>query len=453
MPGNTHTTIAVVGGGCSGSLAAVQLVRAAASGVRVALIERGPRFARGIAYGTGCPQHLLNVPAGRMSALPDDPSHFLRWASARDATLTSDSFARRALYGEYLESLLAATCDEAGAGFQRIHDAVIGLSATSGGARAGLRLQSGGTLAVDRVVLALGNFMPADPPLADRRFFDSPRYARDPWSPGATQGLSADDDVLLIGTGLTAVDVIAQLDAAGHRGVIHAASRHGLLPRVHTAKATVAIPAAVSPGMGVRESLQAVRAACESHDWRGVVDGLRPVSQAIWRAWSVEQRRQFVRHLRLVWDVHRHRVAPDVFAAVEHRQRNATLAVHAGRVDSIVDEREGVIATLRPRGGGSHRRLTVARVINCTGPDCDPRRLDDPLVRDLLASGLARPDRLRLGFYVGPGGELIDATGRASDWLYAIGPLRRAELWETVAVPEIRTQAAELAQTLTSHRL
>ncbi len=452
MPGDTDTTIAVVGGGCSGTLAAVQLVRAAASRFRVVLIERGPRFSRGIAYGTGCPQHLLNVPAGRMSALPDDPSHFLRWASARDATLMSDSFARRSLYGEYLESLLMATCNEAGSRFQRIHDAVLSISAAPGGVGAGLRLQSGGALVADRVVLALGNFMPADPPLADRRFFDGPRYARDPWSPRATQRLSADDDVLLIGTGLTAVDVIAQLDAAGHRGVIHAASRHGLLPRVHTAKATVAIPAVVSPGMGVRESLRALRSACEVHDWRCVVDGLRPVSQAIWRAWSVEQRRQFVRHLRLLWDVHRHRVAPDVFAAVEHRQGNGTLAVHAGRIDSIVDEGERAVATLRPRGGGPPRSLSVARVINCTGPDCDPRRLDDPLVRDLLASGLARPDPLRLGFEVGPDGALIDAAGRASDRLFAIGPLRRADLWESVAVPEIRVQAAELARALASNR-
>jgi len=452
MPDDSHTTIAVVGGGCSGTLAAMQLLRAADPRVRVVLIERGPRFARGIAYGTDCPQHLLNVTAGRMSALPDDPSHFLRWASARDATLTSDSFARRSMYGEYLESLLTATCDEAGERFRQIHDAVIALTATPGGAGAGLRLQSGGTLAADRVVLALGNFMPADPPLADRRFFDSPRYARDPWLPRATQGLSADDEVLLIGTGLTAVDVIAQLDAAGHRGVIHAASRHGLLPRVHTKSATVPIPSVVSPGQSVLESVRAIRAACAGQDWRCVVDGLRPVSQAIWRAWSLEQRRQFVRHLRLVWDVHRHRVAPDVFAAVEHRQRNSTLAVHAGRIDSIVDGGERALAAIRPRGGGSHRRLTVARVINCTGPDCDPRRLDDPLVRDLLASGLARPDPLRLGFDVGPGGEFIDATGRVSNWLYAIGPLRRAESWETVAVPEIRTQAADLTRLLTTPR-
>jgi uncharacterized NAD(P)/FAD-binding protein YdhS len=419
--------VAIIGAGASGTLTAVQFARLAQGNARGALIDAGARAARGLAYGTPYGAHLLNVPAARMSALPDDPEHFLRWLRGRDANATAGTFAPRAMYGDYLASLLAD--EETHSRVTRVGGTAIGLTR---GETWTVHLHDGRTINARSVVLALGNLPPSDP----LHFDEEPpaEYVRDPWAPGAAIGLSHDAPVLLIGTGLTAIDIAMALRQEGHRGTIYMLSRHARLPQPHapvTPRRLAALPAELASPRG---ALRWVRAQVEAGEaWRAIVDSLRPHTVAIWRGWSLAQRRSFLRHLKNLWDVHRHRAAPEVLARL-------SVDILRGRVLRI---RPGLIVeTSEPR------TLEVARVINCTGPACDYARLDLPLVVQMRRAGWLVPDPLRLGIETADDGRLIGADGQPVDDLFTLGPLRRPALWESTAIPEIRQQAAELAKLL-----
>jgi uncharacterized NAD(P)/FAD-binding protein YdhS len=418
--------VAIIGAGASGTLTAVQFARLAGSSARGALIDAGARAARGLAYGTPYGAHLLNVPAARMSALPDDPEHFLRWLRARDASAQPGTFAPRALYGDYLASLLAA--EDTYTRVARVGGTAIGL--TRDGVWT-IHLHDGRTITARAVVLALGNLPPSDPLHLDGE--PPAEYVRDPWAPGAAIGLSHDAPVLLIGSGLTAIDVAVALRHEGHRGPITMLSRHGRLPQPHapvTPRPLSALPSDFSSPRGALHWVRAQIAAGE--EWRAVIDSLRPHTVAIWRGWTLEQRATFLRHLKNLWDVHRHRAAPEVLGEV-------SAEVVRGRVLAM---REGMVVET------SARTFNVARVINCTGPACDYARLDLPLVVQMRRAGWLVPDPLRLGIETADDGRLIGADGAPVDNLYTLGPLRRPALWESTAIPEIRQQAMELAKLL-----
>jgi uncharacterized NAD(P)/FAD-binding protein YdhS len=424
--------VAIIGAGASGTLTAVQYARIAGEGARGALIDAGARAARGLAYGTPYGAHLLNVPAGRMSAFPDDPEHFYRWLRARYATAQPGTFAPRALYGDYLASLLAD--EPAYSRVQRMGGSAVGL--TRSGDDWLVHLHDGRTLAARNVVLALGNLPPADPLQLDG---DPPaEYVRDPWAPGAAIGLSPDAPVLLIGSGLTAVDVAVALRHEGHRGVIYALSRHGRLPHPHAPFTAhpVELPGECATPLGALRYVRGRVAAGE--EWRAVVDSLRPHTTPIWQAWSLAQRGAFLRHLKNLWDVHRHRAAPEVRAEL-------SVELLRGRIVALYP---GIRVEWRPAGAVSARTLEVARVINCTGPASDYARLDLPLVVQMRRAGWLTPDPLRLGIETATDGRLLGTDGQPVDGLFTLGPLRRPALWESTAIPEIREQAAELAKLL-----
>ena len=246
--------VAIVGAGASGTLLAAHLLRS--GGARVALIERGERFGRGVAYGTGFPGHLLNVPAASMSGLPDDPDHFLRFARRfSDAATEPTTFVPRLVYGAYLEALLAESERSAGpdACLVRRQGEVVDIATGADGDPCLLTFADGTRMRADRVVLALGNLPPRDPALAAGTWPEDPaRYIRDPWRAGALEG-RAHGPALLIGTGLTMVDIALQLQAHEPGARIVALSRGGLLPHAHRAGG-----AAPSTGLPIPEPTPSV---------------------------------------------------------------------------------------------------------------------------------------------------------------------------------------------------
>lgn len=440
--------VAIIGAGASGTLTAVQFARLAPSGARGALIDAGARAARGLAYGTPYGAHLLNVPAGRMSALPDDPAHFLRWLRARDASAETGTFAPRALYGDYLASLLAA--EETYTRVTRLGGTAIGLTRGDTGEASSDRrlgpwtvhLHDGRTITARAVVLALGNLPPSDPLHLDGD--PPPEYVRDPWAPGAAIGLAHDAPVLLIGSGLTSIDVAVALRHEGHRGPIYTLSRNGRLPQAHAPSTPRPLESAPRECASPRGALRWARGRVEAgEEWRAIVDSLRPHTVAIWQRWSLSQRGTFLRHLKNLWDVHRHRAAPEVLAEL-------SVDVLRGRVVRMRAIPHGVSIDWCPSGADETRTLDVARVINCTGPASDYARLDLPLVVQMRRAGWLVPDPLRLGIETAPDGRLIGADGQPVDDLYTLGPLRRPALWESTAIPEIREQAMALAKMLTA---
>jgi uncharacterized NAD(P)/FAD-binding protein YdhS len=445
-------SIAVIGAGFSGALLAVHLLRHCRPGDRVYLIEKRAGFGRGLAYSTTNQRHLLNVRAGNMSAFHDQPNHFVNWLRHRaqpgdGAAPTAESFVSRRLYGTYVRSLL---CDELwasgrGRNLFLVPDQAVALNEDPH--CVSLTVAGGRCYQVDRVVLAAGNQPPDE---------SNGAYFGNPWDPDATTGVPRKAPVLLIGTGLTMVDTAQALLDAGHKGKIHALSRRGLLPHVHGPARPLDIgvadlPRTTSASRLARWLREMVRAAeARGYEWRGVIDGLRPHLQDLWRRLPIEERRRFLRHLRPWWEIHRHRMAPCVAAQLQAAMQHGQLVVGAARIVAIEAAETSVLARVRRRSSSSIENLEVARAINCSGPETNYKASSDPLIRDLLARGFARPDPLGLGLEVSEQGALLNKDGVASRRLFALGPVTRGTFWEVIAVPDIRLHCARLANHLSA---
>jgi len=448
-------SVVIVGGGFSGTMLAVQLLRRSPS-LSIAVVEKGTIAGRGVAYSTKYDCHLLNVPAGNMSAFPEDPDHFLHWARANyERSVQATSFLPRPIYGRYVGSVLEEAVGGSGVdNFQWIRGDVASFGFEHHRMESSMNIQfgDGSTLSAKALVLAVGNFPPANlniPGLSEY----SRGYFRSPWCAAALQDIPKNRSVLLIGSGLTSVDVAAALKSEGFAGHIHILSRRGLMAKTH--RQTSRWPQfwnSQSPRT-IRGLLRLVREQVQAAsdvgvDWRAVMEALRPVTQDIWQSLPLDERKRFLRHVRSYWEVHRHRIAPEIGDTIASLIRDGQVSLYAGRVTSYREYSDYVEVSVRNRKTGSARQLLVDRVINCTGPETDCRRIGDPLMKSLMARGFARPDPLSLGLDVDSDGALIDCGGIPSHSLYALGPARKGSLWETIAVPEIRVQAAELADHL-----
>lgn len=454
--------IAIVGGGFSGTLTAIHL--AEESSGTIALIEKEPSaFGRGVAYGTGCPQHLLNVPAGKMGAFPDRPEDFLRWARERPEEtralapggIEAETFAPRMLYGRYVASLLDDAEARSGGRLRRIAGEAIDIEPMPDGLR--LSFADGRRLRAERVVLALGVFPPGDPRLRDSRFHRSPRYLYSPWSIETQTRLAENGDALILGSGLTGLDLLLALNKRKPRGVLHVISRHGLFPLPHRAgvPARAAFLRAGELPRSCRALVRALReelalAAAEGADWRAVIDSIRPFAQDLWKGFGIAERRRFLRHLRALWEPHRHRAAPEALAVKEQMEREGRLVCHRGTLERVAETDGGraLEVVLHSRDGRRRETLRMDYVVNCTGPECNYHRLGDPLVSELFGRGLARPDALLLGLDVAEDGAVRDVDGAVRGRLFTLGSPQKGRLMETTAVPELRVQARDLARRL-----
>lgn len=419
MRSDATLPVAVVGGGFSGTMAAVQLAR---RGVAVRLFELGERVGRGIAYGTNDPNHLLNVPAVKMSAWPDRPSDFADWLGVEGGT-----FARRRDFGAYVASVLDGA-EPVAVDRARVEDAA---PAADGWV---LRLSDGRQAKAAAVVLALGN----EPPVLPAELEGLPVVAN-PWSEEAgaalEQAAASNANLLLVGTGLTMVDVMLSLSARGHRGRVVAVSRRGLLPRAHAAHEPAPVAADELPLRNLLALWRWARKRSEAAGFRAAIDSLRPHSIALWQALPLPERQRFLRHARPWWDVHRHRLAPEPAKQMDELVASGRLELVAGRLRA-----EGCKPVIVLRGGGE-RMVEPDLVINCTGPLGDVRRSANPLLRRLLEQGLVAPDPLALGL-------LADGADRVGQGLWALGPLTKGMYWEMTAVPDIRAQAERVAATI-----
>jgi uncharacterized NAD(P)/FAD-binding protein YdhS len=457
--GGHRPTVAVIGGGFSGAVAALHLLRdLPPSGLDVVLVNRSGPLARGIAYGTNSDRHVLNVPAGAMSALPDDPGHFVRYCCQHGRDTAPGDFVPRALYGAYLGDQLAEAERSASSGgtLVRLIDTVLGLSVCDGGQAAWLRMAQGPAIRADHVILALGHFVPADPRAVGASVRDSGRYVRDPWASKALECIEPHDDVALLGSGLTALDIALALHQRGHRGEIWSLSRRGLMPHAHRVSASAvawkaggellaALMSGPRPGMRALRAEVAL-AAHQGGDWRDVIAGLRPHTPSIWHAWPELERRRFMRHLQGYWDVHRHRCAPQADVLGNQLRASGRWTTQAGRLMEVQSHEGSLLLRWQPRGGEQSVTQRTKWLVNCTGPDSRLASSESPIVMDLVRQGLIRPDALGLGLDITDDGALIDAAGQPSSLLRYVGPLAKARDWEATAVPELRSQAKDVAR-------
>ncbi len=416
----------------------------------IALIDRLGRHGLGQAYSTTDPAHLLNSPAGKMSALAGDPGHLLRWARASGADRAApDGFLPRPAYGRYLCHTLAAAqrAAQPAADVHRITSHVVRISCGAPRHPLRLHLAADGYIDADAAVLATGNLAPAPPCPVPA----SPRYIADPWAPGALRGACDGSPVVVLGTGLTAMDVAIAVTDANPRTVVHAVSRHALLPQAHR-------EGPPAPGLGwlpvlsddlgpvrLDELMWQVRTAVADRPghWQDIVDSLRPYVPRLWRRLPLADQRLFLRHVARYWEVHRHRMPPQTARRITALRCAGRLPVHAGRVTAVTEVPGGLC--VRISQSGTVTELAAGWLVNATGPDPDIGRTSDRLLRDLFDRGLARPDPLCLGIDASPGGAVLDASGRPSRTIFTLGPPLRGLRYETTAIPEIRDQAAALA--------
>ncbi|MEU6407013.1 FAD/NAD(P)-binding protein [Streptomyces sp. NPDC046985] len=442
-------TVAVVGAGAAGTLTAVHLCETAArrrTPVDLVIVDPAPEAGRGAAYATRDPRHRLNVPAGGMSGYPDDPGHFTRWLCRRgEPTVTAADFATRYRYGAYLADTLAQAIVRAHGtvSVRRLTTRVEHVAGAPDG-RVTLRLADGTRLAADSAVLATGPAA-ATAAWAPARLRTAARFIAAPWDSGALEGPLADDsDVLLVGSGLTSVDLALTLDRPGR--TVHALSRNGLLPQPHTLTPAGPLPAPEGIHDASYEQLRRIvyghvaRSVRLHGDWRPALDSLRPHTADLWRRLTPEDRRAFLARDGALWNTHRHRMAPAAGEFVRRARTARRLAVHAGTVARADVRADGSLDV----GLSGGRDLHVGWVLDCTGPG---PRLEDPVWRSLFDAGAAAPGPLGMGVATRDG-RLVDAEGAAALPLYTLGAPRRGELWETTAIPEIRVQAAALAQEL-----
>jgi uncharacterized NAD(P)/FAD-binding protein YdhS len=437
--------VVIVGAGFSGALQAINLVRH--DGPRATLIDRQADAGTGLAYGTAHPAHLLNVRASNMSAFPDDPDHFVRWLSGRSIGDLAPRFVPRLTYGAYLRELLDRAARESPGRLAILRGEVADI--TYDGC-AHVSLEDGRRIDADAAVLAVGNLPPHPPPGFDAESLGPGRYAANCWDPAATEGLGRKDYVLILGTGLTMVDLALLLDEKGFEGRIVAMSRRGLAPRAHAAPGPPSAPIRTRPATIASTLVRNVRTRGEVVGWRAAVDELRPFTQDMWRSASNPERSRFVRHLRPWWDVHRHRLAPEVADRIAAMQQRGQLRIIAGKTGSVEECDDRAAVAWRPRGETEWQQLDAQRIINCTGPQGDLLRAGEPVLRHLVDRGSIRPDDGRLGIDVDSQLRTIAADGTANDWLYALGPMTRGAFWEIVAVPDIRAHAWTLARRLSN---
>jgi uncharacterized NAD(P)/FAD-binding protein YdhS len=438
--------VVIVGGGFSGALMAINLFRF--GGPRTTLVERAPeRLGRGIAYGAAHPGQLLNVRAAAMSAFPDDPDHFARWCRDRTDAAPAD-FVARETYGAYLRETLAEVRAAAGERLTILSGEVEAID--RGAAGMALTLADGATLAADAVVLTLGNLPPHAPPGVDPDTLPAGVYVDDPWAQDPAAGLSHGDEVVLVGSGLTAIDIVLRLDAVGFDGPILALSRRGLAPRRHVDGTPPAPGWTETPDLPLSALVRRLRSDAATLGWRAAVDALRPVTQRWWARADAATRTRFLRHCRPFWDVHRHRLAPAVADRIDAMVAEGRLRFAAGKIAAVEPHPQGALIRWRPRGDSDLAGTIAARIVNCTGPQGDVLRTSEPLLRQLVASGMVAPDSLRLGIDVDDGSQVIDRDGHAYSDLYCVGPMTRGSFWEIVAVPDIRRQCADLSRRLSN---
>lgn len=454
--------VAIIGAGFSGTMVAANLLKQAKDPISVRIFDRDPRqFGCGVAYSSDMDCHLLNVPAANMSAYPDQPEHFLQWAQSHAERILNSSwvedigpksFLPRRKYGEYLNWTLdeAEASAKLGVRLLRSIEKVVKIVVEADGI-VRLRLADGETVLAKRAVLALGNFPPGNPAIADSGFYNSPCYHRNPWLPGLLPSLLESKSCLLIGSGLTMVDWAVTLDQAGYQGIIHVVSRRGFWPKWHQlgAPAKFTIDVQTSPA-NAQAWLRKIRTYIREtdSDWRPVIDALRPSSQLMWKSLSLHEQKRFLRHLRPFWDLHRHRLAPAIASRIETLVSQGKLIRHVGSVLEYKQSDQFVDVSIRQSRSKQIENIRVEAVVNCSGAESNYRRLESTLVRNLLQDHLICPDALGLGLIVAEDGALIDANGIASERLYTLGPPKKGMLWETTAVPELRGQAQQLATLL-----
>jgi uncharacterized NAD(P)/FAD-binding protein YdhS len=460
---NVPTRVAVIGGGFCGAFFAAQLAKHSERPVAISVIEPRAALGGGIAYSTQDPAHRINVPASRMSLFPDHPTDFDEWfrssgeLDADPEALWHDgsAYPRRAAFGRYVAGIVARRSNaRAGVTIEHLRDQAA--SVRRKGSGYAVQLAKGGQLEADIVVLATSHPPPSPPGIITRELGGGTGLIANPWQADALETIARDADVLIIGTGLTMADVVASLSRHGHKGRITAFSRRGLLPRGH-ARIPVPVPYEWVADHELPRSVlrltrqmraQIAAAAEKNLPWQAVFDDVRANGQNLWRNFNAAERRRLLRHLRVFWDAHRYRIAPQIEKILQDKQQDGSLRVLAASLISATRRNDKIDIVLQPRrrAGEGVERISVNHVVITTGPAHGTVVSETPVLASLARQGLLQADEFGLGVKVDADGHVINADGASEPTLLVVGPLARAQYGELMGLPQVAAQPNAVAE-------
>jgi uncharacterized NAD(P)/FAD-binding protein YdhS len=435
------TDTAIIGGGFCGTLAAINLLKSRSNTTQeITIIERRSVIGPGLAYSGKSEAFKLNVPVSAMSPFEDQPNAFLEWLSKRRPETTPDEFVARYHYGDYLNELLSdVTLKNPHNELSTIRDEVIDLQYNLEKDRFILRLKSGDSVLAHRVILAIGN-LPREEELFGVRLGG---LLNNPYDLNLYNGVAKYSDVIVIGSGLTAVDCVLECESRGFKGSYTIISRHAKLPLPHEAQ--IATPNGLIKEINELSSEPRLRELVSlARRWgkllgssQPIIVALRGQVQRIWMRLSREDKGRFLRHLRHFWDVHRHRIPAQHQTKLEQLRGEGRLQVLRGAITEVIgDSPKGVKVKLK---GG--RDISGAIAFLCAGQEGDLERVRHPLIVGLLREGIIAPGEFKLGI-----SGKVNLPQGVRERFQVIGPLRREELWEITAVRELRVAAADLAR-------
>ncbi len=459
MKSDSGISVVIAGGGFCGLMTLVNLIKKSSHKINITLINKGYPLARGVAFHSYSELHLLNVEARNMSAFADQPEHFVEWCRSYNEVGTHaddipTTYFPRNLYGKYLLDIFNSSISDLDPNIKvnLVDDEMSDIEKNEESFI--VYTSQGKKIQADKIVLATGNCEPGPPVLNNPEFIKSKKYFSNPWSEQAVLNLKNNDDVLIIGSGLTMADVIIGLREKDFTGKIISLSPHGfnILPHRKSTPQRYILDE-LNPPYTLENLFRLfykhIRQA-RKHGQSGetVVDAIRAKTQEIWQNISHDDKKKFMTHLRHIWGVARHRLPSKIHSQIQQMIQDKKLEIIAGRIKNINDCENGIEVIAQRRKDQSELVIKVARIINCTGPQTDIRKQNSALYNSLLKKGMIRPDEMNLGIDANSEFQVIEANNNTCESIYAIGSLLKGKLWESTAVPELRSQASRLADAL-----
>lgn len=424
-------TIGIVGGGASGTLAALHCKKTLNENIQILIFEPSEKLGRGNAYAHHYDDYILNVPVNNMSVFPDHPDDFEKWilqfkpeiAQSRDWP-----FVPRYYFGLYLDDHLSKMPHDH---LQHIRTKVSKIDML--GRQYQLRLANHKSFLCDYLILATG--YEHEPPFPHRpclknlthRVFSSENYHHTPLSQFSGR-------VLILGTGLTGIDVWRKLKQ--NEGLkITFFSRRGFLP-LEQDLSTPRIKFPTLFGMSPLQILQVLRAIQSNHElsWVTIANHVRPQAQKIWTCWTEAEKKQFLKYLKPYWEVIRHRMPSSVFADLQKDLCEKRAEVKAGKMQKIQLDHEHFNIEYIDRKSNTKQTFQANYIIYANGLPINQALLDT--------------EHFLPGLSLCPYG--MGYVNQSAPRLWVIGPASKGMFWENVAIPDIREQAKQIAEDILS---
>jgi uncharacterized NAD(P)/FAD-binding protein YdhS len=452
--------VAIIGGGFSGTMIGVHLIKNASAPLEIQLINETDTLNTGIAYDPYSKKALLNVVSSRMSAFASEPDHFLNWLMQqgkfrdKDRILIGNSFLPRYLYGEYLKNIWKDALKIAE--HKKIKVEVIKSTVkdlTLSNSSIDIELKDKSKLSADYAIIASGNHLPGNPTIKSSFFTRSANYFQNPWDIRSVSGINSKEPVLIIGNGLTMVDTVIGLLENGFQGPIVSISPNGfnILPHRHNGLSYTKLVEEIGDKTSLFELVKLFNKHMKLIREYGLsaeplIDSLRSLTQTIWKRLTMAEKRIFMSRLRHLWGVARHRIPLHIHDKLQQLRIEGRLHIVSGKLLDIIENEGNIIALFYDKKQKQSVQLAVSRVINCTGPETDLLKLDDNYLKNALLKGIICQDELKLGINADPDTfEALNPAGKIQTGLYIMGSNLKGLLWESTAVSELRVQAEKIA--------